>query len=106
MKPKRNGLERGGASMNKSDLIKVLSEENSLPFRKAEEIVNLMFDSMSKSLVSGDRIEIRGFGSFGVKDYEEYTGRNPKTGEETVVGPKRLPFFKVGLDLRERVDQK
>ena len=91
--------------MNKSDLISILSRENSLPIRKAEEVVNLLFDSMSKSLVSGDRIEIRGFGSFSVREYEGYTGRNPKTGEETVVGPKRLPFFKMGLDLRDGVNR-
>ena len=91
--------------MNKSDLISILCAENDLPIRKAEEIVNLLFDSMSKALISGDRIEIRGFGSFSVKEYKGYTGRNPKTGEETVVGPKRLPFFKMGLSLRDRVNQ-
>ncbi len=91
--------------MNKSDLCQILSAESTLPIRKAEEIVNLVFDSMSKALISGDRIEIRGFGSFCVRDYEGYTGRNPKTGEETVVAPKRLPFFKVGLDIREGVNQ-
>lgn len=91
--------------MNKSDLIDVLSVAKGLPFRKAEEIINLLFDSMSQALIAGDRIEIRGFGSFGVKNYRAYTGRNPKTGEETAVDAKRLPFFKPSLDIRERVNQ-
>ncbi len=91
--------------MNKSDLVNALSRENDLPIRKAEEIVNVMFDSMSQSLISGERIEIRGFGSFSVRQYDGYTGRNPKTGEETVVESKKLPFFKVGKDFRERLNQ-
>lgn len=90
--------------MNKSDLVIALSRENDLPIRKAEDIVNVMFDSMSQALVSGDRIEIRGFGSFSVRKYDGYTGRNPKTGEETVVESKKLPFFKVGKDFRERLN--
>ena len=105
MKPYRNGMEQEDGCMNKSDLISVLCAESDLPIRKAEDIVNLLFDSMSKALITGDRIEIRGFGSFCVKDYKGYTGRNPKTGEETSVDAKRLPFFKMGLDLRERVNQ-
>lgn len=92
--------------MNKSDLIKALSREMDLPFRKAEEIVDMVFDTMSRSLVSGDRIEIRGFGSFTARHYEGYTGRNPKTGEKKVVEAKKLPFFKVGQDLREKLNQK
>jgi len=91
--------------MNKSDLTKALSREMDLPIRKAEEIVDVVFDTMSKSLVSGDRIEIRGFGSFSVRRYGEYTGRNPKTGEKKVVAPKKLPFFKAGQDLREKLNQ-
>jgi integration host factor subunit beta len=91
--------------MNKSDLIKALSEDNTVSIRKAEEIVNLVFDTMSKSLVWGDRIEVRGFGSFVVKQYDGYTGRNPKTGEETVVKAKKLPFFKAGKDFRERLNK-
>ncbi|MFH0822968.1 MAG: HU family DNA-binding protein [Pseudomonadota bacterium] len=90
--------------MNKSDLILNLAKETELPQRKAEEIVNLVFDTMSKALADGDRIEIRGFGSFMVKEYEGYTGRNPKTGERIVVESKRLPFFKTGKDLREKTD--
>lgn len=90
--------------MNKSDLIKALSKGMDLPIRNAERIVDKVFDTLSKSLASGDRIEIRGFGSFTPRHYEGYTGRNPKTGEETMVEPKNLPFFKVGKDFRERVD--
>jgi integration host factor subunit beta len=90
--------------MNKSDLIEALSEETGLPVVKAEEIVNLVFYSMADSLAKGDRVEIRGFGSFKIKDYDGYTGRNPKTGASIDVKPKKLPFFKCGKDLKERVD--
>lgn len=92
--------------MNKSDLTKALSKEMDLPIRKAEEIVDKVFDTMTKSLVAGDRIEVRGFGSFTVREYEGYTGRNPKTGETTVVEAKRLPFFKAGQDLREELKRR
>jgi integration host factor subunit beta len=91
--------------MNKSDLTKALSKDMDLPVRKAEEIVDKVFDTMTKSLVSGDRIEVRGFGSFTVREYDGYTGRNPKTGETTVVVAKRLPFFKVGQDLKDRLNK-
>ncbi len=90
--------------MNKSDLIAALAKEAELPLRKAEEIVNLVFETMSKALVEGNRIEIRGFGSFMVKEYRGYTGRNPKTGEQILVTDKRLPFFKTGKELKEKVD--
>jgi len=91
--------------MNKSDLIVSLAKEADLPLRKAEEIVNLVFETMSNALIDGDRIEIRGFGSFMVKEYKGYTGRNPKTGDQIAVDEKRLPFFKTGKELRERVDE-
>lgn len=90
--------------MNKSDLIVELAKEADLPQRKSEEIVNLVFDTLSRALLEGDRVEIRGFGSFMVKEYQGYTGRNPKTGERISVEEKRLPFFKCGKDLREKVD--
>ncbi|MBI4365638.1 MAG: integration host factor subunit beta [Deltaproteobacteria bacterium] len=90
--------------MNKSDLIEFLAEKRNLPKKKAEDIINLVFDGMTDALVKGDRIEIRGLGSFCVKHYGAYTGRNPRTGESIQVKPKRLPFFKVGKELRERVD--
>ncbi|MBD1399288.1 HU family DNA-binding protein [Pelovirga terrestris] len=91
--------------MNKSELVEALSQKKNLTYKKAEQIVNLIFDSMSQSLVDRDRIEIRGFGSFMVKDYKSYLGRNPKTGEIIKVEEKKLPFFKAGKGLRERVDR-
>lgn len=91
--------------MNKSELVEALASERDLTYKKSEEIVNIIFDSMADTLVNGGRIEIRGFGSFVVKDYKSYMGRNPKTGEIIRVKPKRLPFFKVGKELRERVNQ-
>ncbi|MFO7766035.1 MAG: HU family DNA-binding protein [Pelovirga sp.] len=90
--------------MNKSELVEALSQKKNLTYKKAEQIVNLVFDSMTQSLVDRDRIEIRGFGSFMVKDYKSYMGRNPKTGEIIEVDEKKLPFFKAGKALRERVD--
>ncbi len=90
--------------MNKSDLVESLAGKKNLTYKKAEEIVNLIFDSMTQALVDEDRIEIRGFGSFVVKHYEGYLGRNPKSGEVIEVQPKKLPFFKVGKELREKVD--
>ncbi len=89
--------------MNKSELIDALSVQKGISCKKAEEIINILFDSMSTALISGERIEIRGFGSFVVKEYKAYTGRNPKTGESISVKPKKLPFFKVGKELKERV---
>lgn len=90
--------------MTKSELIERISEQLKLPNGKAEQIVNCIFDSMVKALEDGDGIEIRGFGSFTVREYKSYEGRNPRTGDTVHVAPKRLPFFKVGKDLRERVD--
>ena len=90
--------------MNKSELIEIISEKGNIPKKRAEEVVNLVFDSMTDALVKGDRIEIRGFGSFVNRDYGSYTGRNPRTGESIQVEPKKLPFFKVGKELKEHVD--
>ena len=89
--------------MNKSELIELLSLKRGISFKKSEEIVNTVFDSMTAAMLSGDRIEIRGFGSFVINEYKSYTGRNPKTGESIDVKPKKLPFFKVGKELKERV---
>ena len=91
--------------MNKSELIERLAERSQLGSLQAEDIVNLMFDQMRAALTQGRRIEIRGFGSFTVKDYDSYWGRNPKTGEKIWVSPKRLPAFKVGKELRERLNE-
>jgi len=91
--------------MNKSDLVEALSESENLTKTKAEEVVDLVFSEMTNALVTGDRVEIRGLGSFKVKSYDGYRGRNPKTGEQIKVKPKKLPFFKCGKELKERVDK-
>jgi len=90
--------------MNKSELIETLATEENLSIKKAEDVVNTVFKGMEEALLREERIEIRGFGSFKVKHYDGYLGRNPKTGEVIQVKPKRLPFFKVGKELKERVD--
>lgn len=90
--------------MTKSDLIEVVAQQLQLPKGKAEQIVNCIFDSMEESLKRGQRIEIRGFGSFEIRRYKAYEGRNPRTGDPVDVNPKRLPFFKVGKELKERVN--
>jgi integration host factor subunit beta len=90
--------------MTKSDLIDVLCETQKMPKGRAELLVNVIFDSMEASLKRGERIEIRGFGSFEIREYRSYEGRNPRTGEAVAVKPKRLPFFKVGKELKERVN--
>ncbi|MEI8356688.1 MAG: HU family DNA-binding protein [Deltaproteobacteria bacterium] len=90
--------------MNKSELIEALATHKDFSFKKSEEVINTIFESMTRALVSGQRIEIRGFGSFVVKDYKPYTGRNPKTGDPINVKQKKLPFFKVGKELKEKVD--
>jgi integration host factor subunit beta len=100
-----NKTERA-TSMNKSDIIQLLSREVEVPLRKTEEIVDKFFETMSNALLSLDRIEIRGFGTFEVREYAGYTGRNPKTGEEKAVLPKKLPFFKPGKDFKEKVNRK
>ena len=90
--------------MNKSELVERLGENAKITKKRAEQVVNLVFEMMSEALSVGDRIEIRGFGSFTCKSYDAYTGRNPRTGETIHVPSKRLPFFKVGKELKERVD--
>ena len=89
--------------MNKSELIELLSLKRGMSLKKSEDIINAIFDSMASAMLSGDRIEIRGFVSFVINEYKSYTGRNPKTGESIDVKPKKLPFFKVGKELKERV---
>ena len=90
--------------MNKSELVEKLADRAKITKKKAEHVVNLVFEQMTEALQRGDRIEIRGFGSFTSKSYDAYTGRNPRTGETIHVPAKRLPFFKVGKELKERVD--
>lgn len=90
--------------MNKVELIEALYKSTDLTMPEARKIVQVFFDSMADSLVDGGRVEIRGLWSFYVKNYNSYTGRNPKTGEKVKIKPKRLPFFKVSQPLKDRVD--
>ena len=91
-------------TMTKSDLIDVLCETQKIPKGRAELLVQVVFESMEVALKRGERIEIRGFGSFELRSYRPYEGRNPRTGVRVSVQPKRLPFFKVGKELKERVN--
>ena len=88
--------------MNKSQLIEGLAKAENITLKKAEMVVNALFENMVEALVQRERIEIRGFGSFKVKFYNGYKGRNPKTGDLIKVEGKKLPFFKVGKEMRER----
>jgi integration host factor subunit beta len=92
--------------VTKSELIDRVAQESGLTKGRAEMVVNTIFDAMTAALSNGDGIEIRGFGSFTVRQYKSYEGRNPRSGDVVHVGPKRLPFFKVGKELRERVNGK
>ena len=90
--------------MNKLELISTLKDRANLTKSEAAEVIKIFFNSLSDSFASGERVEIRGFCSFHIKEYKSYTGRNPKTGEKVTIPPKRLPFFKCGKELKERVD--
>jgi integration host factor subunit beta len=90
--------------MNKLDLIETLKSEAGLTKKESAIVVALFFDEMSAALSRGDRVEIRGLCTFFVKEYKGYTGRNPKTGEQVKIEPKKLPFFKCGKELKEMVD--
>ncbi len=92
-------------AMNKSELIKALADETNIPMEESVLVVSTFVDCMKESLLAGERVEIRGFGSFKVKEYEGYTGRNPKTGDSVDVKPKRLPFFRAGKELKEYLNQ-
>lgn len=92
--------------MNKLELIAALKEESNISKADAAAVVQIFFNSMTEALVKGDRIEIRGLCSFYVKEYRSYIGRNPRTREKVRVQEKKLPFFKCGKELRERVDKK
>lgn len=90
--------------MNIRSLIEKVAAEAGITRREAEAVVKTFFGEMSAALEKGDRVEIRGFCSFFVKRYKAYTGRNPKTGEKVKISPKKLPFFKCGLELKERLN--
>lgn len=91
--------------MKKSDVIQALSAREGLREQEAFEIVNMIFSGFTETLRKGGRIEIRGFGSFTVRDYSAYLGKNPKTGKRVEVAPKKLPYFKVGKELRESINR-
>ncbi len=90
--------------MTKADLISAMEQQGHLSRKQAEQVVNITFECMIKSLYADDRIEIRGFGSFANRNYKAYNGRNPKTGKVVSVEAKKVPFFKVGKELKESVD--
>ena len=92
--------------MTKSDLITALAAKEKLTEKMATDTINLIFNGFTDTLKKGDRIEVRGFGSFTVREYKAYTGRNPRTGKDVRVRPKKLPFFKVGKELKGLVDRK
>lgn len=87
--------------MNKSQLITAMSQKANIPLPEAKAVINTILDTMIETMSQGNNIEIRGFGSFVVKSYDSYYGRNPKTGEKIKVAPKKLPFFKVGKELKD-----
>lgn len=91
--------------MNKSQLIDKLAMHTGTTNKVAEGAVNIFFNNVKQALFAGDKVEIRGFGSFQLKSYNAYTGRNPKTGEKVLVPRKELPFFRAGKDLREKVNE-
>lgn len=90
--------------MNKLELISALKNKSNISKAEAAKVVEIFFDSMAEALAEEERVEIRGLCSFFVKDYKSYTGRNPKTGDKVTIRPKKLPFFKCGKELKERVD--
>lgn len=89
--------------MTRAELIDQLAVKMNISGSVAEAAILEIFGGMSDALVAGNRIEIRGFGSFEIRDYDGYTARNPKTGEQIEVSPKKNPFFKVGKELKERI---
>jgi len=90
--------------MNKLEIISTLKNEANISKSEAARVVQILFDNMAEAMAQGERVEIRGLCSFFVKEYKSYTGRNPKTGERVTIKPKKLPFFKSGKELKERVD--
>jgi len=93
-------------AMTKSKLVEVIAERTKISKSRAEEVVNTILDTMTEAMIRGEGIEIRGFGSFTIRSYDGYTGRNPKTNTPVEVKPKKLPFFKVGKDLKDLVASK
>jgi len=90
--------------LNKLELIQELKEKCHLIKEEASKVIEMFFGEMVKAFIKVERVEIRGLYSFYIKDYKPYTGRNPKTGEKVQIPAKKLPFFKCGKELKERVD--
>ena len=90
--------------MNRQDLIQKLAMEHDIPRQVASRYVERFFDLITRTLAKSGRVEIRGLCTLKVKEYPGYTGRNPKTGKTVTVKPKKLPFFKMGMDLKERIN--
>jgi integration host factor subunit beta len=90
--------------MTKGELIEAIAQRDGFNLKKAEIVVNTIYDAMTEALQKGERVEIRGFGSFEVRTYNAYRGRNPKTGQEVYVKAKKAPFYKPGKELRERIN--
>jgi len=90
--------------MTRSELIERIAAGAEIPPRTAEAVVHVMFDSIARALAHGERVEIRGFGSFVARKYQSRAGRNPRTGEAVQVPARRRPYFKAGKELRQRVD--
>ena len=90
--------------MTKSQLVTMIAQQLKLTRKDADAAVDAIFNSIASSLEAGRRVELRGFGSFGLKERQSRTGRNPKTGESVAVEAKKVVFFKTGKELRERVD--
>jgi integration host factor subunit beta len=90
--------------MTKTELVDAVARRQNIPRGIAERVVNVLFDGIRDALVRGDRVEIRGFGTFQARHYQGYTGRNPRTGQPIVVSPKVLPVFRVGKELRIRMN--
>lgn len=91
--------------MNKLELISTLKTKANISKSEAAKVVHIFFENIADAMTSGERVEIRGLCSFFVKDYKSYIGRNPKTGEKVLISPKKLPFFKTGKELKERVNR-
>ena len=90
--------------MKKLEINSDLKKESNISKSEADKVVQIFFDNMADSMARGERVEIRGLCSFFVKEYKSYTGRNPKTGDKVTISPKKLPFFKSGKELKDRVD--
>lgn len=92
--------------MTKSDLVEQVAELKNLPKGRAAAVVDRVFEAMEQALQRNERIEVRGLGSFEIRHYGAYKGRNPRTGDSVAVKPKRLPFFKVGKELKDLINAK